>query len=294
MARITVFTPAYNRAHTIGRTYESLLAQTNKDFIWMIIDDGSTDNTKELIDEWKKRDNGFLIEYYYKENGGMHTAHNLAYEKITTELNVCIDSDDAMPKDAIQIILDTWDKNTREDVAGIIALDSDFSGKVIGSNMPEGVDYATTSNLYAKYKATGDKKFIYRTDIIKSVPPYPEFKGEKLVPLGVKYQLISLKYTMILLDRIVCLVDYQENGSSNTIKKQYFESPRGFAASKIIEMKYNITFFGRTKATVHYIMDCLIAKDKDLLKNSPKKILTVLLFPVGYILKKHMEKTYNK
>ena len=294
MPTITVFTPAYNRAHTIMRTYESLLAQTNKDFLWMVIDDGSTDNTKELIDDWKKRDNGFPIEYYYKENGGMHTAHNLAYEKMTTELNVCIDSDDAMPPDAIQNIIDAYKTINREDVAGIIALDSDFSGNVIGSRMPGGVEYISTSELYAKYKATGDKKFIYRTDVIKSVPPYPEFKGEKLVPLGVKYQLVSLKYTMKLLDKVVCLVDYQPNGSSNTIKKQYFESPRGFAASKIVEMKYNLTAFGRVKATIHYIMDCLIAGDKDLIKNSPKKLLTVLLFPIGFILKLHMEKTYKK
>ena len=84
MPLITVFTPAYNRAHTIGRTYESLLKQSNKDFIWLIVDDGSSDNTQELVKDWMSKDNGFEIRYIHKENGGMHTAHNVAYEHIDT------------------------------------------------------------------------------------------------------------------------------------------------------------------------------------------------------------------
>ena len=90
MTALTVFTPAYNRAHTLGRTYASLCAQTCKDFIWLIVDDGSQDETAELVQSWQKRDNGFVIEYIRKENGGMHTAHNVAYENIRTELNTCL------------------------------------------------------------------------------------------------------------------------------------------------------------------------------------------------------------
>ena len=93
---ITIFTPAYNRAHTLHRTYESLLKQDCKDFVWLIVDDGSTDNTADLVKNWQSADNGFEIRYIYKENGGMHTAHNTAYENIDTELNVCIDSDDCL------------------------------------------------------------------------------------------------------------------------------------------------------------------------------------------------------
>ena len=89
---LTVFTPAYNRAHTLGRTYESLKNQSCKDFIWLIVDDGSSDNTAELVRSWQNEDCGFDIQYIYKKNGGMHTAHNVAYENIKTELNVCIDS----------------------------------------------------------------------------------------------------------------------------------------------------------------------------------------------------------
>lgn len=123
MATLTVFTPLYNRINTLKRTYESLKRQTSKDFVWLIIDDGSTDNPYEIIKEWIKINNGFEIRYVYKKNGGMHTAHNTAYENIDTELNVCVDSDDYMPDNAVQLIIDCWNKNKNKGYAGIIALD---------------------------------------------------------------------------------------------------------------------------------------------------------------------------
>ena len=136
MAALTVFTPAYNRAHTLGRTYASLCAQTCKDFVWLIVDDGSEDETAELVQSWQQRDNGFAIEYIRKENGGMHTAHNVAYENIRTELNTCIDSDDKMPPDAVKVILDKWAQVRDQGYAGLIALDADFDGNVIGKVFP--------------------------------------------------------------------------------------------------------------------------------------------------------------
>lgn len=284
--KLTVFTPAYNRAHTLPRTYKSLCEQTNKNFIWLIIDDGSVDNTALLVKEWQCNDNGFEIRYFYKKNGGMHTAHNLAYEKIDTELNVCIDSDDAMPPNAVEKILSFWDMNGSNTVAGIVALDSDMQGNILGTKLPNNIKQTTTSKLYGKYKVTGDKKFIYRTDVINSVPPYPEFEGEKLVPLGYKYTLVAQKYEMLLMDEIVCLVDYQQDGSSNTIFKQYLQSPHGFAVENISSMQYSVDPFDRFKSIVHYIAECRIAKDKNWLKNSPRKILTILLYPLGFLAEK--------
>lgn len=97
MKKITVFTPTYNRAYTLSKCYKSLKQQTCKDFVWLIIDDGSTDNTQELVEEWIT-ENEIEIQYHYQKNQGMHGAHNTAYELIETELNVCIDSDDYMPR----------------------------------------------------------------------------------------------------------------------------------------------------------------------------------------------------
>ena len=131
---LTVFTPAYNRAYTIHKCYESLRRQTLKDFVWLVVDDGSTDNTAELIKQWQTvTDNGFEIRYVYKENGGMHTAHNTAYENIDTELNTCIDSDDYMTDDAVEKIVNCWKKYGSDKYAGILALDIFDNGKIIGN-----------------------------------------------------------------------------------------------------------------------------------------------------------------
>ena len=285
---LTVFTPAYNRAHTLPRTYESLCNQTNKNFVWMIIDDGSTDNTKELVNEWQSVDNGFEIEYFYKKNGGMHTAHNKAYENIKTEINVCIDSDDMMPVDAVDKILTFWEKYGSDTVAGIVALDADMSGKILGTELPKEITRTTTTKLYGKFGVTGDKKFIYRTDVINSVPAYPEFDGEKLVPLGYKYNLVAQKYEMLLMNEVVCLVDYQQDGSTNTIFKQYLQSPRGFAVANSVSMQYSESFLDRIKSIVHYVAECRIAKDKKWLKNSPRKFVTTLLYPLGFAAEKYI------
>ena len=132
MKTLTVFTPAYNRAHTIGRTYKSLCRQTCKDFEWLVIDDGSSDNTKELVEGWIK-ENKIPIRYIYQQNQGMHGAHNTAYANITTELNTCIDSDDFMPDDAVENIVYFWKQNGSDKYAGIIGLDQVVSGEIIGT-----------------------------------------------------------------------------------------------------------------------------------------------------------------
>ena len=106
---LTIFTPTYNRAYILWKGFEGLKRQTCKDFKWIIIDDGSTDNTKELVEEWIKEDI-IPIEYYHKQNGGMHTAHNEAYRHINSELAVCIDSDDYMPDNGVELIISRWRK----------------------------------------------------------------------------------------------------------------------------------------------------------------------------------------
>ena len=224
MATLTVFTPAYNRAHTLTRTYESLLTQGCKDFVWLIVDDGSADNTAELVRSWQEKDNGFEIRYIYKENGGMHTAHNTAYEYIDTELNTCIDSDDKLAPGAVEKILRKWEQVKDQNYAGIIALDADFDGNVIGKGFPERLTETTVIGYYAA-GGSGDKKLIYRTDIINQYPPYPVFEGEKYVALAYKYRLIDQDYKMVVLDEVLCNVEYQLDGSSNSMFRQYLNNP---------------------------------------------------------------------
>lgn len=291
---ITVFTPTYNRAYLLPRLYESLCKQTSQDFLWMVIDDGSTDNTKQLVKQWQN-ENEIEIQYFYKENGGMHTGHNLAYSKMTTELNVCIDSDDYMPDNAVEDILKCWqgieDKNN---LAGIIALDADMNGKIIGTEMPKNVERGTFIELYHKYHATNDKKVILKTKVVNEFPTYPEYKNEKLVPLGSLYNLISMRYQFIYLNKVVCNVDYQIDGSVNTIFKQYFISPRGFAYDRKVQLKTVSGFKNKVKNCIHLVSNGITVKSFSLVfKNNPNKVLTVLLLPFGILFNIYFSLRYK-
>lgn len=288
MAFLTVFTPLYNRAYSLPRTYESMCKQKCKDFIWMIIDDGSTDNAHSLIEEWMKKENGFKIEYIYKKNGGMHTAHNEAYRHITTELNVCIDSDDALADDAVQEIYDKWQSIKDKNYAGIIALDADFHGKIIGKGFPEGLKSTTVMGYYNN-GGYGDKKLVYRTDIINSYPEYPVFDNEKYVSLAYKYRLIDQEYEMAVLDVVLCNVEYQEDGSTNNMLRQYRNNPKGFAFWRKIRMIYPDSKKRMVVDCIHYVSSSLLAKNNKFIKESPKKFLTVLSLPAGFMLTQYIK-----
>lgn len=280
---LTVFTPSYNRGYILNKCYESLCRQTCKDFIWMVIDDGSTDNTEELIKKWQSADNGFQIEYIYKKNGGMHTAHNTAYENIKTELNICIDSDDYMTDNAVEKIISFWKKNKSNDYAGIIGLDIDSKTKsVIGKDLPD--KKSTTLMGYYENGGLGDKKLIYRTDVINSVPPYPEFEGEKYVGLAYKYHLIDQKYELLIMNEPVCVVEYQNDGSSVNMYRQYLKNPKGFAFYRKSEMMLTKSKKRCFVECVHYVSSSLISKNLNFLKESPKKIETFFAIPFGAVL----------
>lgn len=280
---ITVFTPAYNRAHTLHRIYESLLKQDCKDFVWLIVDDGSTDDTAELVKCWQENDNGFEIRYVYKENGGMHTAHNTAYENIDTELNVCIDSDDCLADNAIKKIIDKWNDVKDKDYAGIIGLDADFGGNVIGTGFPDDLQETTLSGYYAA-GGSGDKKLVYRTDVINKYPPYPVFENEKYVALAYKYRLIDQEYKLAVLNEVLCNVEYQSDGSSNSMFKQYIKNPNGFAFWRKVCMQYPQSKNRVFVDCIHYVSSSILAKNRNFIKESPLKIKTFLAIPFGVIL----------
>ena len=290
---LTVFTPAYNRASTLSRTYESLLNQRCKSFVWLIIDDGSVDNTEELVRNWQKKENGFEITYIYKENGGMHTAHNVAYENITTELNICIDSDDILGEDAVEKILNKWHEIKEKNYAGIIGLDADFAGNIIGTGFAPNITETTLSEYYAR-GGKGDKKLIYRTDIINKYPPYPVFKGEKYVALAYKYRLIDQEYKLAVLNDVLCNVEYQADGHGAGMWKEYLRSPQGFAFWRKVCMMYPQSKIRLIKDCIHYCSSSQIAKNRNYIKESPCKNLTVLCTPMGWCLTAMIRKKAKK
>lgn len=277
---LTIFTPAYNRAYTLYLGYEALLRQTCQDFEWLIIDDGSTDNTRELVSKWIK-ENKIPIRYHYQENQGMHGAHNTAYRLITTELNTCIDSDDYMPDDAVEKIVSFWKKHGSNQVAGIIGLDADFQGNIIGTTFTE--EQTTLGGFYSQ-GGKGDKKMIYRTEIINKYPEYPLFKGEKYVSLGYKYELIDQDYSLLTLNEVLVKVEYRPDGSSMNMFRQYIKNPQGFAFIRKSSMQLAPTVKRRFMEAIHYVSSSLILKNKRFLQKSPKKFLTLCAIPFGIVL----------
>ena len=268
MKTLTVFTPTYNRAHTLPRLYQSLCAQTSDDFEWLVIDDGSIDGTKDLVAQWKK-ENIIPIHYIYKENGGLYTGYNVAYLTIETELNVCIDSDDAMPSDAVEKIIRIWKERGSDRYAGITGLDCNMETKEpIGGRFPEGMTECFFPELYAKNIHRGDSKQVMRTDMMRNVAPMEGFPGEK--NFNPVYMLLQVtdKYPVLLSNECFCFVEYQNDDSmSRHIWKQYIDSPRSFAKMRRLEMVLNHSSFqNRLRSAVHYLAESMIALSSRLFK----------------------------
>ena len=280
MKTLTVFTPAYNRAHLLPRLYESLCRQTSDDFEWLIIDDGSSDNTNELVDQWIL-ENKIPIRYICQENQGMHGAHNTAYKNINTVLNTCIDSDDYMTDNAVELIVQKWNSIHQQKYAGIIGLDALASGQVIGTKFKTA--YTTLEDFYLS-GGKGDKKLVYRTEVIQQYPEYPIFEGEKYVGLGTKYLFIDKDYQLATLNEVLVIVEYQENGSSNTMFAQYLKYPKGFIYNRITTMQYSKSMKRKFIEAIHYISSCIVLKKRNFLKDSPEKLLTFLAIPFGMML----------
>lgn len=287
MYTLTIFTPTYNRATTLHLCYDSLCRQTCRDFEWLVIDDGSTDNTRELVEQWKK-EGKIPITYYYQENQGMHGAHNAAYRLIKTELNTCIDSDDYMPDDAVEKIIDFWKANGNSKVAGIIALDVDFNGQLIGTKFPQDMKQTTLNGFYS-HGGRGDKKLIYRTEIINAYPEYPLFKGEKYVSLGYKYELIDQDFELLTMNEPVCCVNYQPDGSTKNMYRQYIRNPQGFAFIRKQSMVLAPTARRRFIEAIHYVSSSIMLRNKHFIKESPRPWLVVCAIPFGILLHRYIK-----
>ena len=321
MKTLTVFTPTYNRKHTIIRTYESLCRQSFGDFEWLIIDDGSNDGTREWVEslgekiiiegvgfDWmgrplpSKETNHFVIlskrlkygslriEYIFKPNGGLYTGYNTAYSTIQTELCVCIDSDDYMPDDAVEKIIGFWNNrfticpDYSDALCGIVGLDYNIvSGKPIGGLFPNNITYFFLEDL----KHNGDSKQVMRTDFMKIVAPQIGFKGEK--DFNPYYMLMQVcdKYPMMVVNENFCWVEYQTTGDSMSagIWKQYLRSPKSYAKYRImqLQMTHGNSIKRKIQLCIHYVSSCILSHDSDWLRNSPCKMMTFFVAPLGII-----------
>lgn len=287
MELITVFTPTYNRADLLPRGYQALKKQTSKNFIWMIIDDGSTDRTKELVDEFIADTAQFRIVYIKKENGGLHTGYNTAIEHAETELMVCIDSDDFMPEDAIEKIERFWMEKGSAQYAGIVGLDYDLENNLIGDPLPRQKTVNLIDLLVGRYKLNnGDRTNVVRTELYKKVAPMKAFAGEKNFNPHYLHLLISKEYDFLVLNENLRYVEYQEAGMTNSIWKQYCNSPNSFAETRKLYLSFEKTPVKfKIKNIIHYISSCILAgKSPGEIFEIRQKIALIICFPLGFAM----------
>ena len=284
--KITIITPTFNREHTLNRCYESLCGQSNKDFLWLVVDDGSKDNTENLIKKFQK-ENNIEIEYIKKENGGKASALNLALDIINTKYCVCLDSDEYFSNDAIEIALKYLGEiENKQDICGIIALRSDENGNVLGEKqIPKSVDDIRFIDINDKYNIVSEVICFYKTKIVRKFR-FPKFEAEKFVsPAYIQYE-ITKDYKFKVFRESIIFCKYLEDGLTKNKRNVIKKNPKGYLAVKKQSYKYSKNWIKIIKHGIMYGAVSILDKDKDFIKTSPHKILSCVLYPVSYIIYK--------
>jgi len=282
--KFTVFTPTFNRAHKIINVYECLLAQTFKDFEWLIVDDGSTDNTNILIRKIKE-ENKIAIRYFFQNNGGKHRAFNKAISEAKGEWLICLDSDDKYMPDALAK-LNNYSKDINSyDIAGISCLSIDQNGKIIGDKFPANKFVTNHFDLYYRKKIRGDKGLIYKTEILKNFQ-FPEIKGENFLTEAVVLNRISREYNIMCINEPLEIKEYLNDGLSNRIRYLRIRNPKGFALFHNEKNNFNLKLKDRIINTSLYVKYSLFAKGKyrSIYSNSIYKKGFVFYFILGNLL----------
>ena len=291
MNRLTVFTPTYNRANTLDRVFDSLNNQTYKDFQWIIIDDGSTDNTSELVKEYKKKAS-YKIIYKWQENSGKHVAINRALDMCDTELFVIADSDDSFKDNALEVLVNTWDSiEDKDSYKGVICRCYDVeTNKGIGIQFPKYIFDSNDVEAFFKYKLRYEKWMLFSTKVFKEFK-FPEYKGLRFFPETVIWQQMGAKYKTRYIDE--ALRAYYRDQTNSVTKKsynRYKENVHYWIHFINNEMKY---FFYYPKVFIKSFVG--YARDSKLngfgffesmkkINKFYKKVLYLIFYPVGYIM----------
>lgn len=280
----TIFTPTYNRSFLLKRLYNKLLKQTFRDFEWIIIDDGSTDNTNKIVERLIK-DQTINIRYYYQEHKGKQFAYNEAVKLAMGELFICIDDDDYYISEGLAIIKNEWEKiKNLNNYAGMGFLCGDRNGKIIGEKYPESNFDSNHLDIYSKYKVKGDKALVYRTSILKQYP-FPIIKNEKFITEAIVYNKIAQNYKCRYINKIIEIIEYQKNGLSNSIlqiKKKY---PFGYILYFNEYLEYKAPLKDKLIAAIWYIIFCQYVGKKNYIKESKKLFMVLIALPLTKIYK---------
>lgn len=288
--RLTIFTPTYNREKYLKRLYESLIEQTNQSFEWIIVDDGSTDNTKNIIRNFIL-DNKIKITYYVQKNSGKHVAHNKGVEMCNSELFYCVDSDDYLPNNAVMRILDIWDRrDINIEYTGIVGLKGYENGKVMGGEFQKNITSSTLSDLYNIYGKKGETALIFKTEYLKK-NLFPVYEGEKFLSEEIVYNELDKIAPLIIENTVLYIMEYLDDGLTNNYLKAWSHSPKGVLT--LLKSRYerarNIEgvkkYYRCCKVILIFNAFC-IHKDIDIFDNTPNKILSMILLPISVLVEK--------
>lgn len=224
--KITVFTPTYNRAYCLRKVYDSLMIQNNKSFQWVLMDDGSTDNTEELARKWMAEAD-FPIIYLKQENQGRFAAFNNAEKYFNGKYTMIVDSDDVLLPGAIEkIIIKDSEIGGGDAYSGLISYYEDSDGDILGTSFPVGIVAEKLSVLYDKYNMTGDKFLIFKTDIIKEFQ-YPIYQGEKFGGDELVFDYCCDVAPLYIFPEKLVHLESQADSITNNLLKYHLNSPNG-------------------------------------------------------------------
>mgnify|MGYP002764883049 FL=1 len=251
---ITILTPTYNRASLLPRLFDSLRRQTNKDFEWIVVDDGSTDDTREVVANLKEKCGGaFPMGYVYKANGGKHMAINIGAERARGELLFIADSDDLLTDDALETVANSWhDISDDKSFAGIAGLDITMDTcEVIGSGLPQEHIDCNAIDIRYRHHVTGDMKEVFRTEVLREFP-FPEFAGERFCPEQLVWFRMARRYRLRYINKPIYIADYQPDGITAGITRARMRNPSASMLTYAELTECPVPFLVKVKAAINF------------------------------------------
>lgn len=256
---VTIFTPTYNRAYILPKLYDSLKRQSSKNFQWVVVDDGSTDETERLVQKWISQ-NAFEIVYKRRENGGKMRAINDGLDLATGEYFFIVDSDDYLTDDAVEMV-ERYSKDLPKEFAGMVFRKHNLSGDLFGEFPAEIIDSDPVEIFYRKGIA-GDKAEVVKREIMKKFR-FPEIPGEKFVPEGLIWNRIGRNYKFRYINRVIYNFEYIADGYTNNFQETMRKNPEGMKLYYREMLGENIPLLNRIKFLIRYIQCWRYSRGRD-------------------------------
>lgn len=271
---ITILTPSYNRG-ALDNLFKSLQKQTLKDFEWLLIDDGSTDDTKNIVTEMQQSAD-FPVRYIYKENGGKHTALNVGVQQIASELTFIVDSDDTLVPNAIETIFEYHEKYGKQDkLCGYSFLRQYPNGEINGKPFVPDEKVGTFIDCRINANDThADKAEVFFTKCLREYP-FPEYNNEKFLGEDIVWIRMALKYQMVHINKAIYVGTYLDDGLTKNRRTNNIKSPYGCMERAKEFMRPELKLRYRLKGAMQYLIYGKFAQEENLIAKAPDKLLVL-------------------